>query len=84
MTTVQLRAELFREMNPLLDNETAMKKILAFVKSLVPVKKAKAKTAEKPYKVVPVSPDIKKWSGCAAFSEEEIESDPRLKALLSR
>lgn len=38
----------------------------------------------KPYKVIPVSPEIKKWSGCASFTEEEIESDPRLKALLSR
>lgn len=37
MTTVQLRAELFREMNPLLDNETAMMKVLAFLKSLVVV-----------------------------------------------
>ncbi len=35
MTTVQLRAELFREMNPLLDNESALKKVIAFVKGLV-------------------------------------------------
>ncbi len=32
---MQLRAELFREMNPLLDNETAMMKVLAFLKGLV-------------------------------------------------
>ena len=41
-------------------------------------------TAEKPYKVIPVSPEIKKWKGCASFTADEIESDPRLKALLSR
>lgn len=35
MTAMQLRAELFREMNPLLDSETAMTKVIAFVKSLV-------------------------------------------------
>ena len=35
MTAMQLRAELFREMNPLLDNETAMMKMLAFLKGLV-------------------------------------------------
>jgi hypothetical protein len=35
MTTVQLRAELLREMNPLLDNETAMEKVLAFVRGLL-------------------------------------------------
>ena len=40
--------------------------------------------AEKPYKVLPVSPSIKKWSGCASFTEEEQESDPRLKTILRR
>lgn len=38
MTTLQLRAELFREMNPLLDSEAALEKMLAFVRSLMPVK----------------------------------------------
>ena len=41
MTAIELRTELFREMSPLLDNESAMTKMLAFVKSLVPAKKAK-------------------------------------------
>ena len=35
MTAIQLRAELFREMNPLLDSEAALTKVLAFVKDLV-------------------------------------------------
>ena len=35
MTAIQLRAELFREMNPILDSEVAMTKVIAFVKSLV-------------------------------------------------
>ena len=39
---MQLRAELFREMNPLLDSEAALEKMLAFVRTLVPAKKAKA------------------------------------------
>jgi hypothetical protein len=42
MTAIELRAELFREMSPLLDNESAMTKMLAFVKSLVPAKKTNA------------------------------------------
>ena len=84
MTALELRAELFREMNPLLENESAMTKMLAFVKSLVPVKNAKVKTARKSYKVMTVSPDIKKWSGRASYTEDEIESDSRLKAILSR
>ena len=44
MTAIELRAELFREMSPLLDNESAMTKILAFVKSLVPAKKTKTES----------------------------------------
>ena len=39
---------------------------------------------KKDYEVKPVSPDIEKWSGCATFTQEEIDSDPRLKAILSR
>ena len=35
MTAIELREELFREMNPLLDSEAAMKKILSYVKELV-------------------------------------------------
>ena len=44
MTAIELRAELFREMSPLLDNESAMKKMLTYVKSLVPAKKAKTES----------------------------------------
>ena len=34
MTTLQLRAELFREMNPLLDSEAALEKLVKYVKKL--------------------------------------------------
>ena len=34
MTAVQLRAELFREMNPLLDSEAALKKLIKYVQKL--------------------------------------------------
>ena len=84
MTAIQLRAELLREISPLLDNETAMKRVLAFVRTLSPTKNVVAEKKEKPYKVIPVSPEIKKWRGCASFTDTEIENDPRLKAILSR
>ena len=85
MTAIQLRAELFREMSPLLDNETAMEKILTYVRTLLPSKNPKDNTdIRKTYKTIPVSDEIKKWSGCASFTEAEIESDPRLQILLNR
>lgn len=34
MTAIQLRAELFKEMNPLLDSEAALEKLLKYVKKL--------------------------------------------------
>lgn len=34
MTAVQLRAELFREMNPLLDSEAALKELIKYVQKL--------------------------------------------------
>lgn len=46
MTTIQLREELFREMNPLLDSKSALEKMLAFVKTLLPAQKAKSKAED--------------------------------------
>ena len=42
MTTMKLRAELLREMSPLLDSETAMKKLLSYVRTLSPAKEEKS------------------------------------------
>ena len=42
MNTVQLREELFREMNPLLDSEVALEKMLKFVRTIVPATKTKS------------------------------------------
>lgn len=50
MTTVQLRAELFHEMNPLLDNEVAMKKVLEFVRGLMLVNVRQASIEKNPRK----------------------------------
>lgn len=85
METVQLRAELFREMSPLLDSEKMLRKMLIYVRTLFTEEQAETKPQEaKGYKMKPVSPDIEKWSGCASFTEAEIASDPRLKAILNR
>ena len=59
MTALQLRAELFREMSPLLDSEVAMMRVISFVRSLSPAKKVKAEETKNSYKVIPVSPEIK-------------------------
>ena len=69
MTAIQLRAELFREMNPMLENEAMLSKMLAFVKKLFAEQQAEMKvTDKKSYQVIEVDPEIKKWSGCTSFS----------------
>ena len=45
MTAIELREELFREMNPLLDSDSAMKKILSYVKGLVVAENKKSAVA---------------------------------------
>ena len=69
----------------MLENEAMLSKMLAFVKKLFAEQQAEMKvTDKKSYQVIEVDPEIKKWSGCTSFSADEIESDPRLKAILSR
>lgn len=86
MTTLQLREALFREMNPMLDSDVMLHKMLAYVRSLLTEQPAAthAVAAEKKYKARPVPPEVGQWSGCISFTDEEIESDPRLKAILSK
>ena len=66
----------------LLDGMTREQKMI--VVTYITESMEEPKKSGKPYKVMPVSDSIKKWSGCASFTEEETESDPRLKAILSR
>lgn len=83
MTTLELNAELYRAMGRIADDKALLEKVLAFVKSLAPSKQANTETeTKKPYKKIPVSTEIKKWNGCVSFTEEEIDNDPRLQALL--
>ena len=43
METMQLRAELFREMNPLLDSEVMLRKTIDFIRSLYAEEQTQAK-----------------------------------------
>ena len=43
METMQLRAELFREMNPLLDSEVMLRKTIDFIRSLYAAEQTQAK-----------------------------------------
>lgn len=61
MTVIQLRAELFREMNPMLENEAMLSKMLTFVRSLFANQQAEMeKSTKKSYQVREVDPEIEK------------------------
>ncbi|MDD6001159.1 MAG: hypothetical protein PUC50_03085 [Bacteroidales bacterium] len=87
MTTLELRAELFREINPLLESEVLLQKILTFVKDLV---RNQPKVDENP-RQIPVSkrlrelpPSIKKLRGMVHITEEDIANDPRLAYIMQK
>ena len=85
METMQLREELFRQMNPMLDSDVMLRKMIAYAKSLFAAQQQEQEVPQKKsYKMKTVAPEIEKWSGCATFTQQEIDSDPRLKAILSR
>ena len=87
MTTLELRAELFREINPLLESEVLLQKILTFVKDLV----RNQPEAKEPQSQMPVSkrlrelpPSIKKLRGMVHITEEDIANDPRLAYIMQK
>ena len=87
MTALEMSAELLRQLSLIAEDETMLDKVLNYLKSLTMVKKESTKVAKrKPYKVIPVSPEISRWSGCASLTEKEVEGATHLKAkaLLSR
>ena len=49
MTAIEMRAELFREMSPLLDNEAAMEKLIKYVRKLSAKKPESALMSEKEF-----------------------------------
>lgn len=44
--TPQLRAELFRQINPMLDSDVMLRKMIAYVKSLLAAQQAEQETAQ--------------------------------------
>ena len=87
MTNVQLRAELFREINPLLDNETALKKVLVFLRSFSTVsmdhnEPDEAETRIK-LKDLRIPAKLRSKRGCIKLTEEDMK-DEHIQYILNR
>ncbi|MCR5456099.1 MAG: hypothetical protein K6F33_14040 [Bacteroidales bacterium] len=90
MNTLQLREELFREMNPLLDSEAVLQKMLLFVRDLVrvecPTKDAVGDGVEPvgSHRTRQVPESFRKLRGMVSISDEEIENDEQLAHIMER
>lgn len=90
MTNVQLRAELFREINPLLDNETALKRVLVFLRSFSTVgieqnEQNEPDDAEKRIKLkdLKIPTKLRSKRGCIKLTEEDMK-DEHIQYILNR
>jgi hypothetical protein len=87
MTNVQLRAEVFREINPLLDNESAMKRVLVFLRTLTPVAIAQLVEEVKPKKLkledLEIPAKLRRKRGCIRLTEEDLK-DERIQYILKK
>jgi len=90
MTAIQLRAELFREMNPWLDREDVLQRMLLFVRGLVHFENLKndvtldriRTVTVKRKRQVPAS--FKKLRGIVSISDDEIANDEHLAHIMER
>jgi hypothetical protein len=87
ITNIQLREELFREINPLLDNDVAIKKVLVFLKSFS-ADHSTAPTASEKRKRIKLDdfeiPDkLRRKRGCIHLTEEDMR-DEHIQYLLNK
>jgi hypothetical protein len=87
MTNVQLREELFREINPLLDNEDALKRVLVFLRSFSTVGMVnnmpdEAETRIK-LKDLKIPAKLRNKRGCIKLTEEDMK-DEHIQYILNR
>ena len=79
MTNAQLRAELFREINPLLDNESAIKKVLIFLRNFKMSGSATLNLQEEQAKIkledLQIPEKLRRKRGCIRLTEEDMKDE---------
>lgn len=79
MANAQLRAELFREINPLLDNESAIKKVLIFLRSFKMSGSATLNPNEEQAKIkledLQIPEKLHRKRGCIRLTEEDMKDE---------
>ena len=83
MTNTQLRAELFREINPLLDNESAIKEMLVFLKTLKSQDSDDKEQARIKLEDLEIPAKLRRKRGCIQLTEEDMK-DERIQYIVNK
>ena len=86
-TNVQLREELFREINPLLDDDTAIKQVLVFLRTFTPSKGPSSSVDEKQERIkledLEIPAKLRRKRGCIRLTEEDMK-DERIQYIVNK
>ena len=86
-SNVQLREELFREINPLLDNDAAIKQVLVFLRTFKPATFASSSDGEKQERIkledLEIPAKLRRKRGCIRLTEEDM-SDERIQYIVNK
>ena len=77
METMQLRAELFRQMNPMLDSDVMLKKMIAYVKSLFAAQQAEQAAAQRARQAIEAMRLQSEQNGNDAMTLDDINDEIR-------
>ena len=86
-TNVQLREELFREINPLLDDDTAIKQVLVFLRTFTPSKAPSSSVDDKQERIkledLEIPAKLRRKRGCIRLTEEDMK-DERIQYIVNK
>lgn len=83
MTNVQLREELFREINPLLDNDTAIKKVLFFLRTMPLDSPSVGESSKISLDKLEIPEKLRRKRGCIRLTEEDMK-DERIQYIVNK
>ena len=83
MTNIQLCAELFREINPLLDNESAIKEMLVFLKTFKSQDSDDKEQARIKLEELEIPAKLRRKRGCIQLTEEDMK-DERIQYIVNK
>lgn len=74
---MQIRAELFRQMNPMLDSDEMMRKMIAYAKSLFAAQQQEQESAQKARQAIEAMRRQSEQNGNAAMTLDDINEEIR-------